>query len=157
MPLVAHLGHHALLAGGFGQEPGFGDGMGQRLLHVHVLPPLHGSHGDHGVGVIGCRDDDRVDVVLLVQHDAEVFVPLGVRVLLEDLCRHVEIDVAQSDDVLCLTALEVGLSHSADADARDVELVTRGRRALPAQHVPRHDGKSRRDGGRARQEGPPGN
>ena len=47
--------------------------------------PAHRRHGHHGVGMIGRGHNHRVDVLLLVQHDAEVLVLLGPRVLGKDL------------------------------------------------------------------------
>ena len=75
--------------------------MGHRLLHVDVLAALDGRHGDHGMGMVGRGHDHRVDVLLLVQHDAEILVPLGrAGYLSKVLAAYAGIDVAQGHDVL---------------------------------------------------------
>ncbi len=56
----------------------------ERLLHVDVLAGVHRGRRNHRVHVIGRGDDDRVDVLLLVEHLAVVPVPLHFRQLLVD-------------------------------------------------------------------------
>ena len=85
VPLVAHLGGDLVFAGGLGEQPGLVDAMGERLLHVDVLAALDGRQGDHGMRVIGRGHDHGVDVLLLVEHDAEIRVTLGPRILGEGL------------------------------------------------------------------------
>ena len=63
--LVAHLRRHLVLARRLGQHARLVTRVRQRLLHVHVLAGLHRRHGDHRVGVVRRRNDDRVDVLLL--------------------------------------------------------------------------------------------
>ena len=75
--LVAHLRDDLVLPRRLGQGAGLGDGAGHRLLHVDVLAELHRLHRDEGVHVIGRRDEDRVDVLLLLEHHAEVLVFRG--------------------------------------------------------------------------------
>ena len=105
-PLVAHLGDDLVLARGLGQRPRLGHRARQRLLHVDVLAELHRRHRDDGVGVVRRRDDDGVDVLLLLEHHAEVLVADRVRERLEDLRRAASaerglalVHVAQRDDV----------------------------------------------------------
>ena len=57
----------------------FLDRMRERLLHIDVLAALHRRQRNHRVGVIGRRDDHRINVLLLVEHHAEIFVDLGAR------------------------------------------------------------------------------
>jgi len=52
------------------------------LLHVDVLVQIHGREGYDCVHVIRCRDHDRIDVLLLVEHPAIVAVSLQPRDLL---------------------------------------------------------------------------
>ena len=54
----------------------------QRLLHVDVLAEIERGHRDRRVHVIGRRDDDRVDVLLLLEHQAVVGVALLLRQVL---------------------------------------------------------------------------
>ena len=67
----------------------------QRLLHVHVLAEIHRRQRDRRVHVIGRRDDDRVDVLLPLEHLAIVLIALRARQMLglqaphaRDLRRH---------------------------------------------------------------------
>ena len=62
----------------------FLDGPAERLLHVDMLAQIHRRRCDRRVHVVGRRDDDAVDVLLLVEHLAVVLVPLQLRHLLVD-------------------------------------------------------------------------
>ena len=67
--LVAHLrGEPACSAPCLRELARLGDRPGQRLLHVDVLAEIHRGQRDRRVHVIRRRDDDRVDVLLLVEH-----------------------------------------------------------------------------------------
>ena len=76
VPLVAHLGGDLGLGRLLRQGAGLVHRPAQRLLHVDVLAERHRRHGDRRVGVVGRRDDDAVDVLLLRQHLAVVLVAL---------------------------------------------------------------------------------
>ena len=97
--LRAHLGRHLHLLGRFPHHAGLVDRVGQRLLAIDVLAPLHGRDAGQGVGVLGGADGHRVDV-LLVEHLAPVGVGLGLGMPLGGLGQVVVIHVAQGDDVL---------------------------------------------------------
>ena len=124
--------------------------VGQRLLAVDVLAALDRRHRDDGVHVVGRADDDRVDVLLLVEHLAEVLVPLRLGNFVEDLGGGVQ-STSHSATMFSVSHGRVVRPHAADADAGDVQLVARGGLvgALPAQHVPRDDRESRRESGGA--------
>ena len=64
------------------QRARFVDRPGQRLLHVDVLAEIERGHRDRRVHVIRRRDDDRVDVFLLLEHLAVVGVALLLRQIL---------------------------------------------------------------------------
>src|SRR4029450_7586335 len=53
----------------------------ERFLHVHVPARIHRSRRDDRVHVIRRRDDDAVDVLLLVEHLAIVLILLQSREL----------------------------------------------------------------------------
>ena len=73
--LVAHLRDDALLLGRFLlQVPRFVNRPAERLLDVDVLAGIHRVRGNDGVHVIRRRDDDRVEVLLLLEHLAVVAV-----------------------------------------------------------------------------------
>ena len=75
------------------------DRVGEWLLAIDVLAQLHGGHRGHGMDVVGRADGDGVDVLLLLQHDPEIRVPLGLGKLLEGASRPVLVDVAKGHDV----------------------------------------------------------
>ena len=80
LALVAHLGDDLVLAGRLGDGAGLEHRVRQRLLAVDVLAGPHHGHRDRGVRVVRRGDDDGVDVLLLLEHLAEVEVELGLRV-----------------------------------------------------------------------------
>ena len=77
--LVAHLRRDACALRFASELPRFGDGPRQRLLHVHVFAEIHRRQCDQCVHVVGRGDDDRVDVLLLVEHLAVVLIARGAR------------------------------------------------------------------------------
>ena len=82
-----------------GQLPGLVDRLGQRFLGVDVQPLLHRPHGDRGVHVVGSRDVDRVEVLLLVEQLAPVLVNLHVGEAFLDLAQVSEVDVGDRDEL----------------------------------------------------------
>jgi len=99
--------------------------------------------------MIGRRDGDGVDALsFFVEQDAEILEPLGEGKGRERLRPLALVDIAQRVDILGLPhPAHVVRPHSADADARDVELVAR-REPIPparAQHV-RRDDRERQSG-----------
>ena len=78
MALVAHLGHQVGVGlGQVRQLATFLDRVGQRLLDENVQAPLHRMPRRHRMVMVGCRDQDRVDVAARIQHLAVVAEPLG--------------------------------------------------------------------------------
>ena len=146
VPLIAHLRHDALGAGHVGERARLGNRPRQRLLAVDVLSAPHRLHRDDRVRVIRCRDNDRVEVGLPIEHPAIVGVARGRRILPEHRGGVARIDVTQRDDVLARTPADIGAPATANANARDVERVARGPHA-PSQHVSRDErrGDCRRD------------
>jgi hypothetical protein len=70
--------------------------------------------------------DHRIDLVVdLVEHLAEVLVPLGARELLEGFGRVEVIDVAQRDEILARDAPDIVAPASGDANPGDIELLIR--------------------------------
>jgi hypothetical protein len=84
VPLVAVLRDDLLLLRLSCQVPRLVHGPAHRLLHVDVLAGVHGIRRDHRMHVIGRGDDDRVDVLLFLEHLAVVLVFLQPRQLLLD-------------------------------------------------------------------------
>ena len=80
--LVAHLRHElGIVLGLLRQHACFVDRPAQGLLDVDVLAGIHGRDRDRRVHVIGGGDDDRVDVLLLLEHLAIVAILLDLRQL----------------------------------------------------------------------------
>ena len=76
-PLLSpDLDDAAVSAGRGDHRPPFGDARGQRLFDVNVLPRLAGVDGRQRVPVVGCADDDGLDV-LAVEDPPEV--PIALR------------------------------------------------------------------------------
>ena len=144
MPLVAHLGHDLIFVGRLGEDAGFEDGMGDRLLDVDMLASAHALHGDVSVRMVGRGDDDRVDVLALVEHLAEVGEQRGLRELLDRPGAAAEVQVAERDDILVRGIPHVAAADAAETNGGDVQ--------LPARRGRRSDGRSltgRRLGGAA--------
>ena len=81
--LVAHLRDDAgFLLRLLRQRTRLLDRPAEGLLHVDVLVQIHGCERDDCMHVIRCRDHDRIDVLLLVEHLAIVAVSLQPRDLL---------------------------------------------------------------------------
>ncbi len=77
--LVAHLRRDFRFLRALGKLARFGDGPRQRLLHVDGFLQIHRGERDRRVHVIGGRDENRVDVFLLVEHLAIVGIALEFR------------------------------------------------------------------------------
>src|ERR1700726_1230864 len=77
MALIAHLRGDFRFFGATRETARFVNGPSKWLLHVNMLAEGHGSQRDGRVHVIGSGDDDGLDVFLLLEHLAIVFVALG--------------------------------------------------------------------------------
>src|SRR5205823_12342084 len=105
-----------------------------------VLAQLHRHHAGDGVRMVRRRDGDGVDALsFFIEQRAKILVAFRLGKCRERLRALTVIDIAERIDVLGLahTTHVVG-THAADADARDVELVT-GRYMMAPQDVRRHD------------------
>ena len=175
--VVAHLRRDARFLRDLRHEARLADVVRQRLLAVHVLAGLHRENRDVRVQVIRCRDENRVDRLLLLEHDSEVFVGRAgvvrglLAVVLLDFLLHREPAalaavvpvrevpllrrVGHGDDltvVLLEQGASVGPALSARADDGDVHLVARRDEARSAENVAGDDGESGRGGGGGRDE-----
>jgi len=68
--------------------------------------------------VVGSAQHDRVDILLLVQHDTEVAIAFGVREIVEGLGRADLVHIAEGHDVLARYAGDIASPLSADAEPR---------------------------------------
>ncbi len=88
MTLIAHLRGEFRLPCATRELPRFAHRPAERLLHVDVLAEIHRRERDRRVHVVRRRDDDRVDVLLLVEHLPIVDVSLRAGQMLILQARH---------------------------------------------------------------------
>ena len=143
--LVAHLGHHLVFFGRFGEHAGLIDIVRKGLLDIDVLAELHGGKRGHGMGVVGRGDGHGIDILrLLVQHLPEVLIDLRLRETFDGGPDLAIVHVRKANDV-GLGALrefrEIAFALSAGTDARDIQRVAGGQESF-AEHVPGHNGEA---------------
>ena len=127
--LSSHLGDEFVLAGDCCHQSGFVDAVGQRFLAVAMLAEFHRHHPGRGVDMIRGTDHDRVDLVVhLIEHRAEILIPLGRGEFLKGACCSALINITQGDDVLACYTVHVGRAATANADAGNVQLLISLRR-----------------------------
>jgi len=78
------------------------------------------AHGNHRVRVVRGRDDNGVDVLLLVEHLSIVSVHFGFRVPLEHWGRVVMVHIAKRYDIFLFAAAQIGTSHAANSHTSNV-------------------------------------
>ena len=104
--------------------------------------------------VIGRGDDHRVDILLLVEHTAKIFVDGRLGILVDRVGGvALGIDVAQGHDILVIAVADVIAAHASYADAGNVQLLAGGRRIAACQDMPRQHAHGGRRQGCAAQEG----
>ena len=108
--LVADLEEFAGFALGKHHAAGALERVRHLLFAVHVLAGLQARNRVRRVPEIGRRDDDRVELFLLVEHLAVVFVAVGL--LLEPL---------EGVDDAPLVVIGPDVTHRAEAQARDAK------------------------------------
>src|SRR6187397_1904795 len=89
--------------------------------------------------VIGRRDDDGVNVLLLIEHLAIVFILLRVGKAAEHPRGVRPVYVAKRDNVLAGHLADVLPALTADADARDVQLLDRRFRSTTSEDMAGND------------------
>jgi hypothetical protein len=146
--LIAELRRDAGFARGVGDAADIVKGMGEGFFAVDVFAHADGPHDDGGVHVIGCGDDDGVDVSAdVVEHDAEILEDAGPGIGFGCFGGSVPIHVAQGDDVFGFEPVEIGVAATADADEGEVESVIGGGAGGSAENTCRDDGEGAGDGG----------
>ena len=89
-----------LAAREFGEQARLAQVVAQGLLHVDGLAVLHRLDRHQAVHVIGRRDVDRIDLlVLLLQHLAPVLVDADLRKALVELLEAAQVDVGDGDQI----------------------------------------------------------
>ena len=146
VPLITHLGDHAIFLFRLNQQLRFAEGMGKGFLDIDVLAALHRFNGLHEVHMVGCNDTDCIDIIAhLIEHDTVVgeLTHTGKRIE-HALFLPLEIDIAKGD-WLCGTVFAEFRDHafcaSTDTDTGEID-------ALAGGKVPRCVGFTERKIGR---------
>ena len=110
--LVTHLGGEARqFRGGFPEQPGLPDVIGERLLAIHVLAVGEREVRREDVRVLGGGDDHCIKLLRVVEDLAEVGHAAGLREILPGGVEGEAVDVAENGHVL------VGLRAGKDLGA----------------------------------------
>ena len=148
MALDAHLGTYARFRRNLGKPARLVYGVSKRFLTIDMLAGPHRRHGNNGMGMVGRGDDHGVNVLLLLQHHAVVFIHSCVRILVKRFGGIVRIHVAQGHNVFRLHGAQIGSAHTAYANTGNIQFFTRRGVGRPAQHVTRYNVKYRGGGKR---------
>ena len=143
LALVSHLGSHVGLLGRPGHFEGLPYTVRQRLLAEYVLAHLDRHHRNRGVSVVRGGDHYRVDLLLRLEHLAEIGVEFGLGKLLGVAVQRPAVDVAQGHHVLAADPADISRAHSADPHARNVQLLAGRGLARSSQDVSGHDRQRR--------------
>jgi hypothetical protein len=127
MDLRAHLSRHVVLLGGLGNDPGFLDGVRQRLFAIRVHAGANRSDRRRSMIVVGGAHHHGIDLAgFLVDHLAIVGIRAGARKPRRGPIEIILVHVAQGDDVLALNAVDVRRGPIGRTHASDVQLFVRG-------------------------------
>ncbi|MPM37811.1 hypothetical protein SDC9_84430 [bioreactor metagenome] len=150
LSLISHLSSHVMLASCLRQHSCLIHRMCQGLLRVNVLTPPDGFHADNSVCVVGCGNDNCVDILFPVQHYTIVLVSLGFRVELKYIFHlTAPINVAECHNIFCFGyILQVAASHSTNSNSCNVQLIARGHMPQSGDSMSRNNGQSANGQGR---------
>ena len=127
MNLRAHLRGPLVFVGDLGQDAGFADRVRQRLLAVAVLAHPHRHRGGRRVDMIGRTHHDGVDLAVhLLEHLAEVAIPLGLGELLHRRLAAPVVDVAEGHDILAGAVADVPTTLPSHANPGNREFLVWG-------------------------------
>lgn len=135
--LVAGLGDDLGVFGEVSELAGFRERVGEGFFAIDVFASLDGVLANPGVPVVGCGDDDCIQLLFFFQHLAVVAVVHGlgyrVAVALARISDLAGIHIAEGCDLVSELdgSADMALDLVAHADESDVELVARffGRRS----------------------------
>src|SRR5438105_1366296 len=118
-PLGAHLDDALVTPGSFQHGPAFIDSFCEGLFDINIFAGLAGVNGRQRVPMVGCGDEDTIDV-FAIEHTAEVLDGIGsMAALLFDIGdgpdQHLVIDVADDRAINLLVLQE---------DAQDIAATT---------------------------------
>src|SRR5437870_4428331 len=123
MTLIAKLRHDFVLVGGSHERADFMDIMSQRLFAIDMLAAPHGFHSNDGMSVIGCADDDSIDLLThLIEHHAIIFELPGIGIFGEQFASVFGVHIAKGDDVLSFRRyfINIRAAPAANAYAGDI-------------------------------------
>ena len=129
-PLRPHLDDALVALGRLEHRAPFVNGLGERLLDIHILPGLAGEDGRQGVPMVGRGDEHHIHI-LAIEHAVEVLHRIGfpAALLLANLDPFGDprfVHVADHDAVhlgVEEETFKVALSHAAAADQAEADLV----------------------------------
>ena len=125
MTLIAHLGYDFMRASRFSEDPGLGDRMRKRLLHVDMLAALDGIVGRREMHVVGCAYHDRINFLIhFLQHHTIIGISFSIGILREGFGGPLAVDITECDDVFSRDARDVRSAFSATAHGGDVQLAS---------------------------------
>jgi len=119
------------------------------FLDIDVLARANRGHRGNGVGMVRSANGNRIDVLgLLVEHFAEVFVALRVRMRVERSRAPLIVNIAERDVIPAelRDRGNVAASHPSAADTCHVDLLAGREESGPAQHMPRNNREGERGG-----------
>src|SRR5439155_25108660 len=135
--LITHLRVNYVLRARFTHDPRLVERSSQRLYTVDVFAQLQRSNRGDRVRMVGCRDQNRIDLLFhLIEYLAEVLIPLRLRMLLVDIARPLRIHVAERDEIVAhaMKRIEPDPSLTPDTDSGNVQfaigLVSKGQLAV---------------------------
>src|SRR4051812_32722706 len=109
------------------------DGMREWLRAIDMLAAFQSLHGNHGVGVVGSRHNDRVDVLLfLVEHLPIVAINACLWVFTKHRSGEALVDITEHVDPFSRAALQIAASHAAHTDTGNANRVARRLKACSA-------------------------
>lgn len=103
---------------------------------------VEGGHGGEGVMVVRGGDEDGVDFLHFLEHEAVVLEACGVRPVFERAVGVAPIDVAEGDDIDLVGGgelVEVTAALAADTDGGEVEFIIGGGGAVEAEDMAGED------------------
>ena len=123
--LVTHLSGYIIFLSQIGQQTGFVNRVSQRLLCIHVFAHCHGVGRDDSVSMVGSSNQYGVDgFTHFVIHLAVIPVLFSLRMTFEYRFSIFPVDIAKRYDIFCfLHILKVGITHTADTDSSNVQLI----------------------------------
>ena len=123
--LVTHLSGYVIFFCQVGQQTRFVNRVSQRFLSIYVFAHCHCISSDDGVSMVGCCNQYGVDgFAHFVIHLTIIPILFSLRMTIEYRFCIFPVDIAKCYDIFCFFhVLQVGITHTADTDGCNVQLV----------------------------------